>query len=146
MKHRRVIACLAALAFAAAAPDSSARTAAQASSAETQAGTAYFTHDSDAVSPSAAAQLDKVAALYATSKLRVVRVRGHADRSEGEDGYCVGLAQRRSNNVRSYLVTRGVTDNDIITETFGCTKPVKPKGPATANRRVEVWFSATSGW
>lgn len=146
MKHRRVIACLAALAFATAMPNTSDRAAAQTSSAEIQAGTAYFEHDSDAVSPSAAAQLDKVAMLYATSKLRVVRVWGHADRSEGEDGYCVGLAQRRSNNVRSYLVIRGVADNDIIAETFGCTKPVKPKGPAMANRRVEVGFSATNGW
>ncbi|CAN7251060.1 OmpA family protein [Brevundimonas sp. LjRoot202] len=109
-----------------------------------------FLADSDEVTQRARGELDDFARRYDPKGGMSVRVAGHATLGESEmqsPQYAVGLAQRRANNVRSYLVVRGVPDGEITTETYGASSPLdgRPHDDA-ANRRVEVSLQAGSGW
>jgi OOP family OmpA-OmpF porin len=110
--------------------------------------TVYFDFDSDKVTPQGAAVLEKVAAKYKTCGDVQVIVSGHTDR-KGDASYNVGLSQRMANNVRSYLVDRGVAPGNMTTQAFGETRPhvSTPDGASEPkNRRVEITFGPGSGW
>ena len=109
-----------------------------------------FLADSDEVAQRARGELDDFARRYDPKGGMSVRVAGHATRGESEmhsPEYAVGLAQRRGNNVRSYLTARGVPDGMITTETYGASRPLDGRpGDDPANQRVEVSLQAGSGW
>jgi outer membrane protein OmpA-like peptidoglycan-associated protein len=104
----------------------------------------FFDWDKDEVTPVAAAILDNAAAAWASAgnpSLRVL-VAAHTDRSRAAD-YNVGLSQRMGNNVRSYLVGRGIPDGVITVEAFGESRPMVQTRDGVRepqNRRVEVTF------
>lgn len=108
----------------------------------------FFDADSDKLTPQARAILDNAVAAYATCAQAQVMIAGHTDR-KGSDQYNVGLSQRVANNVRDYLVSRGIPAGVVTTEAFGESRPLveTPDGVSEPqNRRVEITFGPGSGW
>ena len=112
-----------------------------------------FAADSDELDDAAKAALTTFAAARAAGAdaQALVQISGHGDPGEvaqyapQDMNYCIGLAQRRANQVRSFLALQGVKDGDMTTLTFGCTRPIEG-GDAAHNRRVELELGAASGW
>ena len=105
-----------------------------------------FAVDSDTVSPSERARLDRFAAEARAADGHVV-IAGHADSAEGDDMYTVGLSQRRANAVRDYLVVQGVPPGSMTTQAFGRSRlATTARAQAAQNRRVDVTVGPGSGW
>ena len=68
------------------------------------------------------------------------RVGGHTD-SQGSDAYNVGLAERRVASVIDYLVSRGVSREQLVGIGYGESLPIDTNDTAAGrarNRRVEI--------
>jgi len=108
----------------------------------------YFDWDVDELSATARARLDEVAQAYAAGGNPQVVLAGHADRS-GSATYNVGLSQRRANNTRDYLASRGVSSGSMTTQAFGESRPAVETADGVRepdNRRVEITFGPGSGF
>lgn len=85
--------------------------------------------------------LDRVArTLVDLPEIRRVRLEGFTD-DRGAAGLNLDLSQRRVDEVRAHLITRGVSPDRIEARGFGEARPVAPNGtPAgrARNRRVEL--------
>lgn len=72
-----------------------------------------------------------------------LQLTGHADR-RASDRYNMGLAERRVQAVKKYLINAGVNDpSRIITDSFGAFKPIADNATREGlrkNRRVEMRF------
>ena len=81
---------------------------------------AHFAFDSAAVQADAAAALDALARCFTTGALagRSMLLTGHAD-PRGEVEYNMGLGQRRSGSVASYLEGRGMAHAHVSTTSRG---------------------------
>jgi peptidoglycan-associated lipoprotein len=84
--------------------------------------TIYFGYDSNALAPSEAAKLDKVAAYINRYDNLYLIIEGHCDQ-RGTEEYNRALGERRANAIRAYLVKRGVADYKIKTVSYGEDKP-----------------------
>ncbi|MBT8470803.1 MAG: OmpA family protein, partial [Deltaproteobacteria bacterium] len=102
----------------------------------------YFDLDSAALQRRSYAVLDNVAeVLNVHPEILLVRVEGHTD-STGSAGYNMRLSQRRVDSVVRYLVEQGgVSEDRLVAEGFGETRPLVPnartKAELARNRRVE---------
>jgi outer membrane protein OmpA-like peptidoglycan-associated protein len=108
----------------------------------------YFDWDVDELSAAARSRLDEVAAAYQATGQASVVLAGHADRS-GSATYNVGLSQRRANNTRDYLASRGVPSGAMTTQAFGESRPAVETADGVRepdNRRVEITFGPGSGF
>lgn len=108
----------------------------------------YFDWDQDTLRDDARRTLDQVAQAYAAGGRPQVVLAGHADRS-GSATYNVGLSQRRANNTRDYLGSRGVTAGSMTTQAFGESRPAVETADGVRepdNRRVEITFGPGSGF
>ena len=79
--------------------------------------------------------------------LEVIIAVGHTD-SIGTDSYNQRLSIRRSEAVKSYLVSKGVEKNRVYTEGKGEKQPVADNKTAEGrakNRRVEIEVVGTRG-
>jgi OOP family OmpA-OmpF porin len=79
--------------------------------------------------------------------LEVIIAVGHTD-SIGTDTYNQRLSVRRSEAVKSYLVSKGVEKNRVYTEGKGEKQPVADNKTAEGrakNRRVEIEVVGTRG-
>jgi len=109
---------------------------------------AYFVWDSDEIIPEAAAVLNEAAANYLRlrdSAARII-VSGHAY-VEGPRTDALDISRRRANNVRAYLVSRGVPAASITTEAWGDSRPAvegQTEDVRVQNRRVEILFGAAT--
>jgi OmpA-OmpF porin, OOP family len=123
----------------------SAPLAAQTKAEEKPVGTILFARDSDTIDRRGTAELDRIAKLHAADKGKQVVIRGHTDSAEGDEMYGYGLSQRRANEVRSYLVGRGVPPGSTLVQAFSLKKPLV-KGANPKNRRVDIVFAPGAGW
>jgi len=108
----------------------------------------FFDWNRDEITPHAAGILDNAAEQYRQTGGSQVVLAGHADRS-GSDQYNVSISQRRSENVRQYLVGRGIPEGTMRTEAFGESRPAVETADGVRepqNRRVEITFGPGSGW
>lgn len=100
-----------------------------------------FGFDSDAITPSAQATLDAVAAtLRAHPEIARVEVAGHAD-AVGPAAYNQDLSERRAAAVCTWLNARGVEADRLVPAEHGEGQPPVPNDTAAhraQNRRVEV--------
>ncbi len=103
-------------------------------------GNVTFATDSSDLSPAFFNVLNSVGKVLDEYDQTVVEVAGHTD-STGTDAYNQGLSERRASSVASYLMSRGVMSQRMITIGMGESRPVADNGTATgrqANRRVEI--------
>ncbi|MCS6819164.1 MAG: OmpA family protein [Chitinophagales bacterium] len=105
----------------------------------------YFQFDKSNVITFYAAKIDSVLALLNQNPGWLVEVQGHTD-SKGTDEYNEKLSKRRAEEVKKYLITKGLAKERIIVKAFGEKQPAvpnelpdgtdDPEGRAR-NRRVE---------
>jgi OOP family OmpA-OmpF porin len=99
----------------------------------------FFDWDSSAITPAAAAILDRVAIGYALVPHCAVWIYAHGDRS-GPAAYNLALSRRRAEAVAAYLTPRGVIA-EIHFEPLGESRPIvnTPDGEREPqNRRAEI--------
>jgi outer membrane protein OmpA-like peptidoglycan-associated protein len=102
----------------------------------------YFNTDSAQLQRRSHAVLDNVAAvLNAHPEIPMIRVEGYTD-STGPSAYNMRLSRRRAESVIRYLVEQGgVSQERLIPEGFGETRPLVPdaktKMKLAQNRRVQ---------
>ncbi len=113
----------------------------------TFAADAFFDFDKSVLKPEGRAKLDDLVSKMGGLNLEVIIAVGHTD-SVGADGYNQKLSIRRSEAVKSYLVSKGVEKNRVYTEGKGEKQPVADNKTAEGrakNRRVEIEVVGTRG-
>ncbi len=101
---------------------------------------AYFGYDSANIRAEDRAVLAKLAACFTTGPLkgREMRLVGHAD-NRGEEDYNMVLGQRRADNVKSAVVTAGMTAAKALTTSRGELDATGGDEPSWAkDRRVDI--------
>jgi hypothetical protein len=91
------------------------------------------------ISPVSARLLDAVTGVATLCRQYVVEIGGHTD-SRGGDAYNLELSQARSDAVREYLISKGVSEDALLSVGYGETQPVDTAQNAEAyarNRRTE---------
>ncbi|MEO6304595.1 MAG: OmpA family protein [Bacteroidia bacterium] len=100
----------------------------------------YFETNSDKLKLISNSQLDDLAAILQRYDGVNLTVEGHTD-SDGDDAYNMELSQKRTNTVKNYLESKGISASRLNAIGYGETKPVADnktaKGKAK-NRRVEL--------
>ncbi len=110
-----------------------------------QADTLYD-FDKSTLKPEGKATLDKIAADLSKIKLEVIIAVGNTD-GIGTDAYNMALGQRRAQSVKDYLVSKGVDQSRIYTESKGKSNPVASNATAEGrakNRRTDIEVVGTS--
>lgn len=111
-------------------------------------GNITFATDSSDLSPAFFDVLTSVGKVMNEYGKTVVEVAGHTD-STGSDSYNLQLSQRRAESVASFLQTRGVSSQRLITLGAGEARPIADnttESGRAANRRVEITMvPVTSG-
>ncbi|MEO5905807.1 MAG: OmpA family protein, partial [Saprospiraceae bacterium] len=100
----------------------------------------YFEHDRTDFMPQAVIQLKQLLDFLKRYPDLQVEIRGHTD-NVGTDDYNQILSQRRSVAVVSWLVTKGIAKNRLISSGFGSSEPISTNATSAGrsqNRRVEV--------
>ncbi len=113
----------------------------------TFAADAFFDFDKSVLKPEGRAKLDDLVSKMSGLNLEVIIAVGHTD-SVGTDAYNQRLSIRRSEAVKSYLVSKGVEKNRVYTEGKGEKQPVADNKTAEGrakNRRVEIEVVGTRG-
>ena len=106
----------------------------------TLAADALFDFDKAVIKPDAKVKLDELVSKLAGVTLEVMIAVGHTD-AVGVDAYNEKLSVRRSEAVKSYLVSKGIEANRVYTEGKGERQPVADNRTAEGrakNRRVEI--------
>lgn len=83
----------------------------------------FFDTDSTDLSPTARATLDKQAEWLNHYSNYAFTIEGHAD-ERGTREYNIALGARRAQNVRDYLIARGVAAQRMRTISYGKERPV----------------------
>lgn len=113
----------------------------------TFAADAFFDFDKSVLKPEGRAKLDDLVSKMSGLNLEVIIAVGHTD-AVGTDTYNQRLSIRRSEAVKSYLVSKGVEKNRVYTEGKGEKQPVadnKTSEGRAKNRRVEIEVVGTRG-
>ena len=113
----------------------------------TFAADAFFDFDKSVLKPEGRAKLDDLVSKMQGLNLEVIIAVGHTD-SVGADAYNQRLSVRRSEAVKTYLVSKGVEKNRVYTEGKGEKQPVADNKTAEGrakNRRVEIEVVGTRG-
>ncbi len=103
---------------------------------------AYFDKASEALSPSAIAELDKAVEKIKQDNPASVSVNGHTDRSIGASE-SLAISKKRADAARAYLISKGVKNGIIRSYGFGKTDNLVQNAEGEekpANNRVEVVF------
>ena len=100
--------------------------------------TVYFAFDSYAIESAERPKLEKIANWLNENGSAKIVLAGHTD-SRGTIQYNVGLGERRSLAVRTYLMGLGVDGNRLLTVSYGEERPAQQgenEAAYKANRRV----------
>ena len=84
--------------------------------------------------------LTQLATLLQKNTEMILEIHGFAS-SEGSSNYNLGLSARRSKSVEEYLLSKGVSQNQLITRFFGESSPISNNNTEFGrqkNRRVEM--------
>jgi outer membrane protein OmpA-like peptidoglycan-associated protein len=103
-------------------------------------GNVTFAFDSYQLNPQFNSVLDKLAATLSEYNKTVIQVAGHTD-SVGAHAYNMKLSQQRADSVKSYLTSKGVPSNRLVTVGAGPDHPVASNDSEAGraqNRRVEI--------
>ncbi len=101
---------------------------------------AYFASNSDQLSESEGASLEKNIDWLKKNRDAVVILEGHCD-EWGKSSYNMELGDRRAREVKAYLIEKGIdADRIIMVVSYGAERPADPRHLSEAwrrNRRVE---------
>ena len=92
------------------------------------------------INPKSFPGLDEVVALMKDNTKLVIQLEGHTD-NQGNAKLNMDLSQDRVDNVKKYIVSKGIEKDRIKTKAFGGTKPILNANTPDArarNRRVEM--------
>src|SRR5690606_14674419 len=110
-------------------------------------GAITFGFDSSALQPQFRPVLDDLAVTLNEYNQTIIEVAGHTD-SVGDASYNQRLSEQRAATVASYLSTRGVMRDRMITIGAGETRPIASNDTESGraqNRRVEITLVPLSG-
>ena len=99
----------------------------------------HFQFDKYDVIPTPNPVLDRAVEILKAYPDVKIELHGHTD-SVGPEEYNMKLGLKRAEAVKKYLVDHGINPDNIITKSFGETKPIAPndtKEGRRRNRRVE---------
>ena len=100
----------------------------------------YFETNSDKLKLVSNTQLDDLVTILNRYDGVTLTIEGHTD-NVGDDAYNMTLSQKRTETVKAYLISKGISNARLNASGFGETKPVadNTKAPGRAkNRRVEL--------
>ncbi len=100
----------------------------------------YFETNSDKLKLISHTQLDDLAAILQRYDGVNLTIEGHTD-SDGDDAYNMTLSQKRTESVKSYLESKGISGSRLTAVGYGETKPIatnKTSAGKAKNRRVEL--------
>lgn len=103
-----------------------------------------FGFDSSNLAETAKSNLDKLATVLANNPDTNINIYGYTD-SKGADAYNLSLSDRRAAAVRSYLSSKGVAANRMVTKGMGEADPIATNDSDAGraeNRRVEFAITA----
>jgi len=102
----------------------------------------YFDFSEEGLADRAKRQLEIIAGLLKADSSKKLTLSGHAD-AIGSDEDNDKLSLRRAENVKDFLVTQGISENQISILAFGETKPRRKNDSdlgRRANRRTEIYL------
>jgi outer membrane protein OmpA-like peptidoglycan-associated protein len=103
-------------------------------------GISFGTGASTKLTTKSNASLDKVVTMLNENPALKIRIEAHTDNAGDADAN-MKLSQDRAEAVKAYLVSKGISEDRIITEGFGGTQPITDNTTAAArakNRRIEL--------
>ena len=112
----------------------------------TFAAAAFFDTDKAVLKPEGKAQLDDLLGKLKSVNWDVLVAVGHTD-AQGSASWNQGLSVRRAEAVKAYLLSKGLSQQQVKTDGKGLTMPVADNSTAAGrakNRRVEVEVVGTA--
>lgn len=106
----------------------------------------FFADNQTDLAPQATAILDRQARWLKAYPGYIFTIEGHAD-ERGTREYNLALGARRAQNVRNYLVWRGINSNRVRTISYGKERPVavcNDEACWSQNRRAVTVLNASS--
>ena len=100
----------------------------------------FFENNSDKLKVASLVLLDELVKILNKYDGANLAIDGHTD-SNGSDEFNMVLSQKRTNSVRTYLISKGVTESHLTATGYGETKPIadnKTSLGRSKNRRVEL--------
>jgi outer membrane protein OmpA-like peptidoglycan-associated protein len=100
----------------------------------------YFEQGEHMIRGNSYEELNELLLLLEQYPQMTVRLEGHTDRLGGREANML-LSQNRVDEIRKYLIRRGIDQKRIKTQAFGGTKPISTENDEESrqlNRRVEV--------
>jgi outer membrane protein OmpA-like peptidoglycan-associated protein len=100
----------------------------------------YFAQGDYKIQPNSYGELNELLLLMERYPQMVVRLEGHTDRLGGRQANMI-LSQNRVDEIKRYLMSKGIQDKRIKTQAFGGNRPISTENNEESrrlNRRVEV--------
>lgn len=98
-----------------------------------------FASASSDISPQFYNELDEVATWMTKHPEMSFYIAGYTDLT-GTNSINDPLSIRRANEVKKYLVQKGIKESNIVTDGFGSSNPIEYKTKSRQNRRVEIYL------
>jgi outer membrane protein OmpA-like peptidoglycan-associated protein len=99
----------------------------------------FFDFDKAVLRPESYPELDRIGEFLMENAGVAIEISGHTD-AMGSDEYNFKLSEARAASVRSYIVSKGISDNRITFKSYGKSMPVADNNTEEGrqmNRRVE---------
>jgi outer membrane protein OmpA-like peptidoglycan-associated protein len=100
----------------------------------------FFETNSDKLKVASQAQLDELVIILKKYENANLTIEGHAD-SQGADDFNLNLSQKRTESVKTYLMSKGIMESRLTAVGFGESKPIADNNTSEGrakNRRVEL--------
>jgi outer membrane protein OmpA-like peptidoglycan-associated protein len=104
------------------------------------AGKIFFEVDKDKLLVASLNELDELATILQRYPEANLTIGGHTD-SDGDDAYNMTLSQKRTDAVRNFLISKGITEMRLTATGYGESMPIADNTTAMGkakNRRVEL--------
>ncbi|MCE3295432.1 MAG: hypothetical protein K0R65_1146 [Crocinitomicaceae bacterium] len=102
-----------------------------------------FAHESALIEPQFHTELDEIAKWMVEHPDMSFFIAGYTDKTGNAD-VNDPLSMNRAKAVKKYLISKGVRENNLVTEGFGSSNPIENKIKSRRNRRVEIYLYAVS--
>ncbi len=106
----------------------------------------FFETNSDKLKVASLEQLDQLVVILKEYETANLSIGGHTD-SQGSDAFNITLSQKRTESVRVYLISKGISEARLTATGYGEGTPIADNKTAAGrakNRRVELKTSYTS--